>query len=232
MNQFTSEEQRQIAAIAEELKRLDIPNGQMEDLKALFQSSQGIQCKSDRLNRPQGPTVDTSRRIGSALKRSLGLDVRYGMSVVGRSGGRDRWVMQRSFRAALEQLRWFDSPTGDELRALDEELEGRLAVVRAASASEIAARLAAAETRTPVRITVSTVAFVRDEYVVHATLSRANGRCERCKTLAPFRRARDDTPYLEVHHIRRLSDGGKDALSNAEALCPNCHRQRHYGTSD
>lgn len=36
-------------------------------------------------------------------------------------------------------------------------------------------------------------------------------------------------PYLEVHHVIPLSQNGEDTLENAEALCPNCHREKHYG---
>jgi 5-methylcytosine-specific restriction protein A len=45
---------------------------------------------------------------------------------------------------------------------------------------------------------------------------------------APFRDA-NDQPFLEVHHILRLSDGGPDDPRYVVALCPNCHRQAHYG---
>lgn len=37
------------------------------------------------------------------------------------------------------------------------------------------------------------------------------------------------SPYLEVHHIIFLAQGGDDTVDNAEALCPNCHRRKHYG---
>lgn len=32
-----------------------------------------------------------------------------------------------------------------------------------------------------------------------------------------------------MHHRRRLADGGEDTVANAIALCPSCHRERHYG---
>jgi hypothetical protein len=35
-------------------------------------------------------------------------------------------------------------------------------------------------------------------------------------------------PYLEPHHIRRLSDGGPDHPDWVASLCPNCHRHGHY----
>lgn len=81
----------------------------------------------------------------------------------------------------------------------------------------------------PHRIEVTTTVFIRNPVVIAVVLARANGVCEKCKTNAPFRRASDETPYLEVHHKVRLADGGVDSVQNAIALCPNCHREAHYG---
>ena len=36
-------------------------------------------------------------------------------------------------------------------------------------------------------------------------------------------------PFLEVHHIGRLSDGGPDQPGYVAAVCPNCHRRAHAG---
>ena len=52
---------------------------------------------------------------------------------------------------------------------------------------------------------------------------RTNGNCQLCGNEAPFK-GRDDLPYLEVHHVVPLYDGGSDVISNLVALCPNCHR--------
>lgn len=71
--------------------------------------------------------------------------------------------------------------------------------------------------------------YKRNPDVVAEVLFRANGKCESCKKDAPFKRKRDLTPYLEVHHIKQLSSGGEDTVKNAIAVCPNCHRERHYG---
>jgi hypothetical protein len=79
------------------------------------------------------------------------------------------------------------------------------------------------------KISVVTTAFVRNPYVATAVLKRANGKCEACGKPAPFLRAKDGEPYLEVHHIVQLAKGGKDTVKNAQALCPNCHRRAHYG---
>jgi 5-methylcytosine-specific restriction protein A len=58
-------------------------------------------------------------------------------------------------------------------------------------------------------------------------LRRANGCCEGCDTSAPFMTVADE-PYLEPHHIRRLTDGGPDDPRWVIAVCPNCHRRAHY----
>jgi 5-methylcytosine-specific restriction protein A len=72
--------------------------------------------------------------------------------------------------------------------------------------------------------------FTRSQAIRDYVLARSGGRCERCETAAPFT-TRNGTPYLEVHHIRRLSDGGPDHPSYVAGLCPNCHREAHHGGS-
>jgi 5-methylcytosine-specific restriction enzyme A len=59
-------------------------------------------------------------------------------------------------------------------------------------------------------------------------LIRGDGACQSCGTPAPFSK-QDNTPYLEPHHTRRLSDGGLDHPRWVGAVCPNCHRWIHYG---
>lgn len=58
-------------------------------------------------------------------------------------------------------------------------------------------------------------------------LRRAGELCEACGEPAPFRTQKTQ-PYLEPHHIRRLTDGGPDHPRWVIATCPNCHRRAHY----
>jgi predicted HNH restriction endonuclease len=69
----------------------------------------------------------------------------------------------------------------------------------------------------------------RNPDVIAVVLQRANGKCELCGSGAPLSKASDGTPYLEVHPWINLSEGGEDAIENAGALCPNCHKQAHLG---
>jgi 5-methylcytosine-specific restriction protein A len=68
---------------------------------------------------------------------------------------------------------------------------------------------------------------IRAEAVRRYALVRAAGRCEACGNEAPFATKRG--PFLEVHHVYRVSDGGPDHPAYVAALCPNCHREVHFG---
>lgn len=70
-------------------------------------------------------------------------------------------------------------------------------------------------------------AFVRDPAVRRAVLERASGRCEYCSSPGFVTSA--GAVFLETHHIVPLSEGGADKVSNVAAVCPNHHREAHYG---
>lgn len=115
----------------------------------------------------------------------------------------DLGVMQSEFAEAVE-------------RALADAPAVRLGRLRAAA-------------KMPKKVQVVTVVYVRNPDVIAEVLERAKGICEQCAKPAPFIRRTNRTPYLEVHHRKQLADGGEDTVENAIALCPNCHREMHYG---
>lgn len=67
----------------------------------------------------------------------------------------------------------------------------------------------------------------RDPLVKAWILQEAKGVCELCGSNSPFIK-NNGRPYLEVHHVLPLSNGGSDTVSNAVGVCPNCHRALHY----
>ncbi len=97
------------------------------------------------------------------------------------------------------------------------------------STNESRAERLQAAAKYPESIQVVSKGFKRNADVVAEVLVRANGYCEKCGKEAPFKRAKDGTPYLEVHHKIMLSEGGEDTVENAIATCPNCHRELHFG---
>jgi 5-methylcytosine-specific restriction protein A len=70
--------------------------------------------------------------------------------------------------------------------------------------------------------------FERDPRVKAWVLEKAQGRCKLCGSDAPLK-DEEGYPFLEVHHIVPLTEGGDDIVSNAVSLCTNCHRRCHHG---
>lgn len=62
-----------------------------------------------------------------------------------------------------------------------------------------------------------------------------DGRCQVCEALGQEPVAfnqKNGTPYSEAHHVQPVSLllSGSLGASNIMVLCPNHHRQAHYGT--
>jgi len=75
---------------------------------------------------------------------------------------------------------------------------------------------------------IKEVVYIKRDPKVKAHLIKiSNGICENCGEKA-FKKV-SSKPYLEIHHLIRLSDNGPDTIDNAVAVCANCHRQLHYG---
>lgn len=81
--------------------------------------------------------------------------------------------------------------------------------------------------RFPDRAKLVSQTIKRDRRVRGCVLKRANGRCEYCG--ARGFPTTDGRFYLETHHIIALADSGHDTIDNVIGLCPQHHRQAHYG---
>ena len=68
----------------------------------------------------------------------------------------------------------------------------------------------------------------RSDAVKICVLACAVGRCELTGKPAPFNR-KNGTPYLAVHHVRRLSDDGPDDPRIVATIDPTVHREIHHG---
>ena len=116
-----------------------------------------------------------------------------------------------------------EAPTGDP-DELQKRVEKATALIRAAGKHGDVPPPAGQTV--PQRASGTSSRFVRDPNVIAWVLNEAAGHCEVCGDAAPFLRASGE-PYLEVHHVRPLGEGGPDTTDNAAACCPNCHRQLH-----
>lgn len=140
------------------------------------------------------------------------------------AAGMDTETLQ-ALLAASAQL-YLEDPTADQ-----EELEKRaLRVSQKLKASAKAGIPKPPPGRmSPQRTSGSAERFVRDPSVVGWVLAVAGDRCEVCDEVAPFKREGGE-PYLEVHHVRPLAEGGPDTVDNAVGCCPNCHRALHHAS--
>ncbi len=78
----------------------------------------------------------------------------------------------------------------------------------------------------PIKETFVKQEYKRNPYVTAYAKRKALGKCQLCGNKAPFMDPNGE-PYLEVHHIEWLMNGGADSIENTVALCPNCHRKMH-----
>ncbi|WP_199896817.1 HNH endonuclease signature motif containing protein [Streptomyces niger] len=63
-----------------------------------------------------------------------------------------------------------------------------------------------------------------------AVLLRCGGRCENPGCGGQPADVKDDgRPILEVDHVKRISEGGRDHPVQMVALCPNCHAMKEHG---
>ena len=111
---------------------------------------------------------------------------------------------------------------------INEKLTNEIKSSKLLTRKERSERLKSANKK-PDRIQSQTSTFIRNSDVIAETLEKANGVCEICRKPAPFIRDSDNSPFLEVHHKKPLSQDGEDTVENAIALCPNCHRHSHFG---
>jgi 5-methylcytosine-specific restriction endonuclease McrA len=185
-----------------------------------------LQIQRDELGPGSKEHLDFLQRVASALGLSaIGTKHVVAQRVVEHLGGawtRDCYssgdtVQARALQVMLDAIR----------TRLGEVRASRLLALDAAKRGLQKDSPAPAGNRTPPRLTVGEADFVRCQRVVAWILMQADGVCELCCTRAPFDDARGE-PFLEVHHVKPLAEGGADTVDNAVALCPNCHRAVHH----
>lgn len=69
----------------------------------------------------------------------------------------------------------------------------------------------------------------RDPLVVAIAKQRANFKCQVPSCSAKSFKTGRGMPYVEVHHLVQLANGGVDHPSNVVCVCPAHHRELHFG---
>jgi RNA-directed DNA polymerase len=71
-----------------------------------------------------------------------------------------------------------------------------------------------------------TIKFMDTQAHIHFLLKRQKGLCGVCKGII------SNEDALEVHHIKPLSEGGKNTRKNQLLVHLDCHRNHIHGTND
>ncbi len=213
-------------AIAKKISRSD-SDWNEEELRASVEAYLEMQKKSrcgERFSK-----VDIYRKLGTRFGRTAKAfeyrmqNISYVLSLLGRD-----WI------SGLKPARNVGTKIASIIEAQLSELEGRktlpvtdfeIAVREEMKKKDIPKPSGCSKPRV---ITSEAGQFLRDPSVKAWVLLKAGGVCECCGKNAPFNGI-DNEPFLEVHHLRHLADGGSDTVENAVALCPNCHREMHFG---
>jgi 5-methylcytosine-specific restriction protein A len=145
-------------------------------------------------------------------------------------------LMGRGWLTGLKPARNIDSAMATQIEKLLGQIEGHRHVPIVAY--EILAREQARHKNLarpggnlkPKSRRMTVTHFERDATVKAWILQQAAGVCECCEKPAGFNGA-DGMPYLELHYVRQLAEGGADVVSNTVALCPGCHSEIHHGAN-
>jgi len=143
-------------------------------------------------------------------------------------------LMGRKWLSGLKPAKNVGARVAGELEELINKIEGTNSIPVAEFESKVNIlqqkknKIQPSGNKKPRKLIAKVTQYIRDPEVAAWVLNEADGICENCNNKAPFFKE-DATPFLEVHHLRRLADDGSDMISNAIAVCPNCHRELHYG---
>ncbi|TKB51352.1 HNH endonuclease [Ferrimonas sediminicola] len=142
-------------------------------------------------------------------------------------------LMGRAWNSGLKPAKNVGANTAKEIERIICEVEGRENQQVATFEAQVSKHRSQKSlgkplgTKQPKQYQSSVSSYQRDPVVKAWVLRNANGQCESCGNAAPFINWAGE-PFLEVHHLRQLADGGSDRVTNTVALCPNCHRALHY----
>jgi len=75
----------------------------------------------------------------------------------------------------------------------------------------------------------STTVYNRDPAIVAFARRRSDYSCEMPGCDYQGFTKDSGEQYIETHHMIPMAEGGEDSIFNVAAVCPNCHKELHYG---
>lgn len=177
-----------------------------------------------RDSRKRGGVPARALRMDSVLQSAFKLGIPVRVIIL---DGRSTWKPKEQVERLEVRARMLDDAVW-AVTAYDEQT-GACVVTRGAISAPYQDQFSVLShpTLPTERKEVTTHVYDRREDVRRSVLMRAGGRCEWCGG-AGFKTV-NGLIYLETHHVVPLSEGGTDSANNVVAVCPNHHREAHYG---
>lgn len=158
------------------------------------------------------------QRVHDAIKSAVEKNLKIRIIVLyGKPALRGSKVSKRSLDSANWRVTAYNQKTGDWTLTRGAEWENAIDDLSAPPEGN----------RFPDRANVIVQVIKRDNRVRAHAIKRAKGKCEYCNVQG-FPTINGGF-YVEAHHIIALCHSGRDTVENVIALCPQHHRQAHYG---
>ena len=151
----------------------------------------------------------------------------------------DKLVDLKALRNALKAMPEFiaQDETGNRMYSsgLNRYIEfAELHQTKGAAETEVDLKLMDIEVVKPAKKPKVTYGWNRDRVIVEQVLKSDKYLCEIDSHHKTFISRKSDVLYLEGHHLIPISrqddfDKSLDVYANIIGLCPNCHRQLHFG---
>lgn len=151
----------------------------------------------------------------------------------------DTLLELKSLKAALREIPGFveQDETGNRMYSagLNRYVEfAELHHAKGATGAEVDLKLMDVEVLKPTKRPKVSYGWNRDRVIVEQVLKADKYLCEIDSHHKTFVTRRNDQLYLEGHHLIPISrqdefEKSLDVYANIIGLCPNCHRQLHFG---
>lgn len=183
-------------------------------------------------------TESSAKHYAQAL-RTVSRYLREAHLIAGDIYSVDKLHELKSLRDALKQISSFveQDEVGNRMytAGLNRYIEfAELNQGRGASSSQVNIGLLDAMVEKPTKKPKVAFGWNRDRVIVEQVLKADKFKCEIDPCHKTFIARKNDEMYLEGHHLIPISrqdefEKSLDVYANIIGLCPNCHRQLHFG---
>jgi len=168
------------------------------------------------------------QKVHDAIKSAIEKNLKIRIIVLdGKMAKKGSKVYKRSLDSMSWSVKTYKEKTGECVLMRDIHADNGSRIKKESAIDDLSDVPEGSDVPDRAKKVVTQVVIKRDNRVRAYALKRAKGRCEYCNVRGFL--MENGGFYLEAHHIIALSNSGCDTVDNVIALCPQHHRQAHYG---